>query len=872
MVFIMSAFFEYKKFLAANQLTLSDDEKKIANLILINFEQIKSKSRSAGSRSKLIAKLLQEKSGELKANINLQEISNHKSNKINKITKLIISNFRGFQEEHTFDLSKKNNFIFGENGSGKSSFFEALEYSLTGNISEASGKRISLNNYIKNSETKKKPDVKLYVDTISGESEVNKNFSENSSILIEKNRIEGFSRVSSYTRSVQQERLSILFGTDEFSNFCTNFAPLSSYLLPLEKQKKTLESYESIRKINQHNLDNSIKSIDASIREGRNILNNSEYKNETSKSLLDKLIGNSDNDQGLIEIERQKLEQLNKVKPIDERVIQAFGTTLDKLKKTITIIDKTSKEISGFKDKISLKSLYEYIVQTKNILDNNRCPACQSIIRDFSGQLLLEKDPFNYAKLMGEELSFFKNKEDNLNLAKKEFDNLIPTFYSSLTKVNEVSKIKLDRDIKYSNYKEIKDSINNLESFYLQSKLEAEKFNITIKTSLDEANKIKQRINKLEILKTKLTELRTKYKIALANKKEVEEKTEKTNELIRNIQPLVNIENERNTYNNALNVAYSSLIDRLKKYNENLPIELASELSELTLEIYNSINKHNFDHEVIKCLTLPSKPENDIQIEFLDGTKDNALKILSEGHLKCLGLSILLAKNIKDNQKIIIFDDVVNAIDDEHRKGVRDTLLTNENIINHQFIITTHAAEFLSLLENMVGDYKSEVNRYDFCNRSNGRKVSLKITSPGSYIIKARGSFENNDPRDCLMNLRRTLEFLAPAIWKKLAKKNYDSNISMLFYGPNFEPNLSNYLEALRKKIATLNKKDDTNQLAEFEEILTKIINLKEKNKLIRMFLNKATHFEEKEEEFDNNEVEVILILIERLNNITLNK
>lgn len=155
MVFIMSAFFEYKKFLAANQLTLSDDEKKIANLISINFEQIKSKSRSAGSRSKLIAKLLQEKSGELKANINLQEISNHKSNKINKITKLIISNFRGFQEEHTFDLSKKNNFIFGENGSGKSSFFEALEYSLTGNISEASGKRISLNNYIKNSETKK---------------------------------------------------------------------------------------------------------------------------------------------------------------------------------------------------------------------------------------------------------------------------------------------------------------------------------------------------------------------------------------------------------------------------------------------------------------------------------------------------------------------------------------------------------------------------------------------------------------------------------------------------------------------------------------------------------------------------------------------
>jgi recombinational DNA repair ATPase RecF len=46
--------------------------------------------------------------------------------KLSKMTKLITKNFRGFQEEITFELEKPFAFIFGANGSGKSSFFEAI--------------------------------------------------------------------------------------------------------------------------------------------------------------------------------------------------------------------------------------------------------------------------------------------------------------------------------------------------------------------------------------------------------------------------------------------------------------------------------------------------------------------------------------------------------------------------------------------------------------------------------------------------------------------------------------------------------------------------------------------------------------------------
>jgi hypothetical protein len=71
--------------------------------------------------------------------------------------------------------------------------------------------------------------------------------SKHGSILFEKNRIEGFAKVSSFTKTIQQKRLSILFGLDDFSNFCTNFSPISQYF-PQEdfEQKNLILSTENI--------------------------------------------------------------------------------------------------------------------------------------------------------------------------------------------------------------------------------------------------------------------------------------------------------------------------------------------------------------------------------------------------------------------------------------------------------------------------------------------------------------------------------------------------------------------------------------------------------------------------------------------------
>jgi len=473
---------------------------------------------------------------------------------------------------------------------------------------------------------------------------------------------------------------------------------------------------------------------------------------------------------------------------------------------------------------------------------------------------------------MGDELKEVKEKEELLNKAKRDFSEAKPAFYSSLARLNSNANTKLGEDVKYNNYNEIRDNLERLEMFYLSAKNEITIFNKSIESSAKQKQVIQGNINSLEKLKTSLTEVRATYKHAIKRKDAIELKISKAKETIERVKPLFEKEKLDNQYMLNISSAYEGLISKLKNYNENLPIELAKELSDKTLEIYNSINRHSFDHEYIKTLSLPSSPETSIYIEFLDGTKEDALKILSEGHLKCLGLSILLAKNIKDKQSVIIFDDVVNAIDDEHRKGVRDTLFHHRNFSSHQLIITTHAKEFLSHLENMVGDYKGLVQRYDFCNKTDGRKVSLKATTTSNYIIKARQCYDSGDSRDCLMNLRRVLELLSPAIWTKIKNNHYDSRMSLQFFDPSLTPNLSNYLESLRKKIKGLSKDDDTGKLVRFLEILDEIINISDKNTVIRTCLNKATHYEEREEEFDDAEVERTLTLVEELNAITLAK
>ena len=52
---------------------------------------------------------------------------------------------------------------------------------------------------------------------------------------------------------------------------------------------------------------------------------------------------------------------------------------------------------------------------------------------------------------------------------------------------------------------------------------------------------------------------------------------------------------------------------------------------------------------------------------------------------------------------VVIFDDVVNAIDDDHRDGIWRTFFEDGLLHGKQVILTSHAEEFLHRIQQELG-------------------------------------------------------------------------------------------------------------------------------------------------------------------------
>src|SRR5450759_1080835 len=147
---------EFKNFLSKRQGNLTEYEKKLSRLVLDNFVLVEATGNAVGQRGKLIAKLISNAGDSVSSDLNIEnDASSGDLGKLVRLSKIKVQNFRGFSNEQTLEFKNPYTFIYGPNGTGKSSLCEALEYSLLGSINEADAKRIEITSYIKNSITKK---------------------------------------------------------------------------------------------------------------------------------------------------------------------------------------------------------------------------------------------------------------------------------------------------------------------------------------------------------------------------------------------------------------------------------------------------------------------------------------------------------------------------------------------------------------------------------------------------------------------------------------------------------------------------------------------------------------------------------------------
>jgi hypothetical protein len=869
---------EFKRFIGKSLPTLSDHEKKLARLILDNFPKVEAAGTAGGRRGKLIAQLIAAAGDAAPSDLNVEaDAAQEEQGRIVRLSSIKVQNFRGFSTEHTLAFKNPYTFVYGPNGTGKSSLCEALEYGLLGSINEAEAKRIDVAAYIKNSITGKSNRPVLLGTTADGKIGVPVAADPKAYefCFIEKNRIDGFARVAANTATTKQARLASLFGLEEFNAFSTQFNDhFDNYLDCTGKKTKELSDKE--KQIEGHKtilLQIPQKEKDAKAKQDALLLKYGNCKTlEEIKAHISGLDGNG----GLTKANNTEIGRLTNLKLV---VDPGVSEILSDAKELVELVEERREAVqflAAYKDQLSLGELYTAVLNNREKYEHN-CPACESLIYQ-DGQLAVPKDPYANAEEKLKQFEVALKKEARI----KEITELLKSRWVPLNvKISNISPVAAtiafaqtpeidalrDAGAAVENTKTLEPAMNQ---FIAQAEL-LNAFKLAITTYNQQIEKSKTEIKKLEDANTLLakdlevvvavnTTVAANITSAAAANLAIEKFKTENEELIK----LVEQEKPVIARNMQYLVAYESFREKLLNYNSNLPVALAADLNEKTLKFYNAINKNDHPSDRLKSLTLPTSPDKKIDIEFETGEKCDALQILSEGHIRCLGLAILLSKIVRDDLPFLIFDDVVNSIDDEHRSGIVGLILGDDEIKNRQLIITTHGEDFMKRLEHAIpkNEYRSKITRIDFLTPEESKKIVLKLESPRHYLVIAEQSYKDEKMHECLGYLRKSFEEILHRIWKKLGDKNFNALISVGMRGPKSAPDLSSIANGLQAFLS----KPEVSIYKNVIPILDTMIAKHKTHAIEWSQLNKGAHEEDKAEEFDKaivKEIFDLMVLIE---------
>ena len=184
--------------------------------------------------------------------------------------------------------------------------------------------------------------------------------------------------------------------------------------------------------------------------------------------------------------------------------------------------------------------------------------------------------------------------------------------------------------------------------------------------------------------------------------------------------------------------------------------ELITQIKGRILGYYKEINKGDSENEIIQEIEFNQQNDKTYSIDLKrnDGWK-KASVILSEGHVRSLGLSIILSIAESANVPFIVFDDVVNAIDSEHRANIIDMMFANKFLKKTQLIVTTHDRLFW---ERFCNTYSSRVNKRElssisFCFKYQNQGI-IYVPYQISFEEKIKEALSYSDIRQALVYLR----------------------------------------------------------------------------------------------------------------------
>ncbi len=359
------------------------------------------------------------------------------------INKLVIKNFKNYTGEHIFDLNKRITVIFGNNGFGKSSFFDAIEWCMTGRLNRFSKREfhpkdvLNFNNYGRDKECK----VEIFFSGYKLERSFNyrndklsnmriKLIQDDGTVINGQAGIDEFLR-NTYFRTNQEDneffgdliKHSHLLSQDQVTDFVVKDNPKDRFnalaeILGLKNVLYTFENYTQIKKT----VDKRIEKLE----EEKSIINNQLKERRSDLTPIDsKKVYSYLKDLGIKRTFNELFENLMRLKETKEN--QIFYNKRQKLSYQsyldlgYTSVDEITKKLETLQ--YNIKSM-ESEIRAKTQLKEKINSLCNSLqeekhrfvelneLNEKIKQIKLENKELHYANSSIEEIRRILNLEN----------------------------------------------------------------------------------------------------------------------------------------------------------------------------------------------------------------------------------------------------------------------------------------------------------------------------------------------------------------------------------------------------------------------------------------------------------------------------
>ncbi len=852
---------EYKRFLLRlAQRQVPDDVRRLAHLVYDNLHLLAEVGAARRARSIRLAPLAVAHLAQTPVACDLETHESESRPVLGRLYQLQVGPFRGFMRQETFDLSHDITLVYGANGTGKSSFCEALEVAMLDSISEAQVKRVEQRTYCNNARLRRHVAPVLTSKWADEAQVVQPDETEYRFCFIEKNRLDDFARIAARTPGDQRQLIATLFGVDQFSEFVRGFNPSLDQDLMLAG---TLAAQLALRRQQLANSEQTIAAYPqkiAAIEALEHALAQRMSSGALYQACVQWLLGTPQQQGRLPYVQAQ----LDAVPPAIYEVTQArLEMLLSEAYRVQVLWQESSRQLAARAGEVSYAKLYEAVLALANGATN--CPACGTELS------AVAQDPFAKARTGLEQLAQLATLQQKEGSLRNDLSEAVRALWDEMRRVVAVALNACPGEQRAAGLPSLPpNSSGNWMAAWLDGDRRAWNTLVQIAQIIEHADiqarevhaqrgELTQERVRLDQYRLEVERLRTLRTAAdqelFTARQTVAQFDEANQELIQ----AVAAEAPQLTHNQRIKAAYDVFLPEIQDYLTALPGVLLQGLGDQARSVYNAFNRDDPPGDLLHAMWLPVAENGKIEVEFAcePGVRYDALIVFSEGHIKCLGLSILLAKNIAQGCPVVIFDDVVNAIDDEHRDGIWRTFFEDGLLDGKQIILTSHAEEFLHRIQQELGARRAAtIKRYKFLPHQGEHELRVDSDPPTkNYVLLAQQAFEAEEKREALRQARPALESLTDRLWTWLGRRA-DGRIDIKLGGPRVPWELNNKCSKLRsavQKIAAQNA-----GATQAVDALTALLNVSGTS-IEWSYLNSGTHDSQRDHEFDRATVRRIV-------------